>query len=210
MPVDILRIGVVVAAAFSLFALSIMTIRIRHFGKQKLYSHPQGKKSSGIIYAFGQGMMPWEKESAGKHLPTFTAGIVYHVAVFAAFLFLIARLISIDIPTDITLILRATLLAGFFCGIGLFIKRILSLSLKAISCPDDFLANIMVDLFLAGATAATFSTMLTPLFFIIAIALFLYIPIGKIRHCFFFFYTRILFGSFFGYRGVLPHRSQKV
>lgn len=210
MPADILHIGVIVAAAFAFIALFVMTVRTLSFGKKKLYSRPQGKKSSGIIYAFGQGMMPWEKESAGKHLPTFAAGIIYHIAIFATLLYLIATLISVSIPASVTPILRAVLLAGFFCGIGLFVKRFFVSGLKAISCPDDFVANIMVNLFLAGATAATFSTELIPLFLIIAITLFLYVPIGKIRHCFFFFYTRILFGSFFGRRGVLPHRSQKV
>jgi len=37
--------------------------------------------------------------------------------------------------------------------------------------------------------------------------MFLYIPVGKIRHCFFFFYSRILFGLFYGRRGVLPQNK---
>ena len=38
----------------------------------------------------------------------------------------------------------------------------------------------------------------------VSIALAVYVPLGKIRHCLFFFPTRYFFGSYFGRRGVLP------
>ena len=45
-----------------------------------------------------------------------------------------------------------------------------------------------------------------PVLNIITIVVLLYVPVGKIRHCFFFFYSRILFGMFFGRRKVLGHK----
>ena len=56
----------------------------------------------------------------------------------------------------------------------------------------------------------TYSPRATPLFFLLAIVMILYIPVGKIRHCFFFFYTRILFGLFYGRRDVLPPKTHGI
>jgi hypothetical protein len=95
---------------------------------------------------------------------------------------------------------------GFFSGVSLLAKRILLAFLRKISCADDFVANLVVDVFLALALLNTFFPELKTYFYAMSIVLFLYIPAGKIRHCVFFFYTRILFGLFYGRRGVLPRK----
>jgi len=79
-----------------------------------------------------------------------------------------------------------------------------------LSSADDYLSNILVDLLLLSAPAATFVKSASVLFMIVAICTFVYIPFGKLRHCAFFFYSRILFGTFFGRRGVLPHPSKEA
>jgi len=81
--------------------------------------------------------------------------------------------------------------------------------LRGISCPDDFAANVLVDLLLAAAIASLWIPGADAVLLATAALLFLYIPLGKIRHCFFFFYSRILFGIFFGRRGVLPPRPRE-
>ncbi|MCX6830065.1 MAG: hypothetical protein NT002_12415 [candidate division Zixibacteria bacterium] len=207
---SILRGGVIVSAAFALIALMILIVRTFSFGKKPYHSQPAGKPLNGVIYAFGRGMMPWEKESAGKHLPTFAAGIIYHLAIFAALLYLITSLLEMAIPATVLLALRVILLAGLLCGFALLLKRIIIPYMRGISCFDDFVANMFVNLFLGAALAVTLATGLKSLFFIMAITLFIYIPMGKIRHCFYFFYTRAFFGIFFGRRGVFPHPSREV
>jgi hypothetical protein len=67
-------------------------------------------------------------------------------------------------------------------------------------------SNLLVNIVLAAALLVTYSFVSQAVLFWTVIALSLYIPLGKIRHCVFFFYTRILFGAFFGRRGVLPNR----
>ena len=150
--------------------------------------------------------MPWAKESAAKHLPTFLAGIVYHTGIGAAGFLLLAELIDLNLSPVLTQAIRGALAAGLLCGLGLLIKRIALSYMRFISCPDDYLSNLLVNLLLAAALLTTYSPVMQPVFFWSAIALSLYIPLGKIRHCMFFFYTRILFGAFFGRRGVLPNR----
>ena len=196
--------------AIALVSLAILITRTLAFGRKPSYSRAQGSPGRGLLYAFGQGMMPWEKESAASHLPTFIAGIVYHAAIFGAIALLVAHLVPLTLPSVILKILRLVILAGLLSGLGLLVKRFAVSGMRAISCPDDFVANVLVDLFLAAAFAVTLLNGAQPYFFVAAIVLFLYVPAGKIRHCLFFFYTRILFGIFFGRRGVLPHHHPEA
>jgi hypothetical protein len=82
--------------------------------------------------------------------------------------------------------------------------------MRSLSSGDDYLANALVDLLLLSALVTTFAETLIVPFLAVTIITFIYIPFGKLRHCVFFFYNRVLFGSFFGKRGVLPHPSKKA
>jgi hypothetical protein len=140
---------------------------------------------------------------------TFVAGILYHGAVFTAFLYLfwIVFLPSAERPLPA---FRAVLAMGTAVGLGLLVKRAVKPHLRRLSCPDDFFANLFIDLFLGAALLHTFVPAAEPLLFGGAVLLFLYIPLGKIRHCFFFFFTRVAFGAHFGRRGALPGSAGKV
>jgi hypothetical protein len=210
MPFSLLRIGVIISFALALASLIVLIGQSLSFGKRQFYAKNRGSAGKGLLYAFGRGMTPWEKESAGKHLPTFTAGILYHCAIFSSLIVLFGFLAPSSIPVYIMTILRLIIIIGMISGLGLLIKRFHLPHMKAISCLDDFLANLIVDLFLALAISATLIAEAIPFFLIMAIILFLYIPMGKIRHCFFFFYTRILFGISFGRRGVFPHPRREA
>lgn len=204
---EILRYGVILSFCTTFVILCFSVIKTINFNKKKLYSQPRGDGLKGIIYALGKGLAPWEKESAVKHLPTYLAGILYHMGIFAALFFLISLLIPFRLGSLVIVILRIFILVGILCGIGLFVKRSLKPHLKKISCPDDYASNLLVDGFLIILLIDTYRGNLRAILFAVAIILALYIPLGKIRHCFFFFYSRILFGFFFGRRGVLPRKQ---
>ena len=224
---DALRAGVILSALFALVALSALLLKTLSFGRRPFYSRPSGSALSGVIYAMGPGMMPWEKESARLHLPTYTAGVLYHAGIFAGLLFLFCDVFSLTLARGLLLVLRAVLVVGAACGLSLLGKRLFSAKLRKLSCPDDYAANAIVTLFVilaairawqvaglrASFTAPTHSTTAAPgpatvgpLFYAASILMFLYVPAGKIRHCFFFFYSRILLGIFFGRRGALQSR----
>ena len=188
---SILKIGVILSCFTSLISLSILVGKTFSFGRKPLYAKPRQEGIKGIIYAFGRGMMPWEKESAAKHLLTYIAGVVYHIGVFAALFYLFALVFSFGLPEPFILPLRILLSLALLGGLAFLGKRILLPTIKKISCPDDFFANVIVDIFLVLALVHTYASSIAPFFFLLATAMFLYIPIGKIRHCFFFFYTRI-------------------
>ena len=76
--------------------------------------------------------------------------------------------------------------------------------LRGLSVPDDYVANALTTAFVALAGASRVSPALTPAWLLSACLLFVYLPVGKIRHCVFFFSSRAHLGAFFGFRGVFP------
>ncbi len=201
------RYGVILSAVLCLSLLIYLIIKTFSFGTPALNALASGSRKKGIFFAFGGGMMPWEKESAKKHLLTYGAGIIYHAGIFTAFLYLFLDLFSVKTSLYLDRIFMVLMASSLVCGIGLLFKRSLLKYMRAISSPDDFVSNTLVDLFLIFSLFHTFGPQVRTLWYAAAVLLFLYIPLGKIRHCFFFFYARILFGSFYGRRGVYPPRQ---
>jgi hypothetical protein len=205
----VLKYAVIISFLISVVSLTILVLRTFSPGKKPLYAEPKGDVKKGIIYAFGKGMMPWEKESAGQHLPSYIGGILYHLGVFGGFFYLLATLVPLDLPVLGLVFIRIVLAMGIISGAGLLLKRIFSPQMRVLSCPDDFAANIIVDIFVSAALLHTFYPGIIHLFFLAAIVMFLYMPVGKIRHCFFFFYIRILFGMFYGRRDIFPPKPHE-
>ena len=204
---NILRIGVLCASLFSLGFLIGLLHRVRSFKDPGLKAEPRGLERRGIRYAFGRGMLPWEKESASQHLLTYVGGFIYHFGIFAGLLWLYSQVFAFSWGHFPLLVIRVLLAAGLVFGLGLFIKRSALPMMRGISCADDYVANLLVDGFLLSALLSTFSDPLLRLLYAVSIMMLVYLPLGKIRHCLFFFYSRILFGRFFGRRAVFPKRQ---
>jgi hypothetical protein len=200
----LLRYAVFLSSLFSLVMLSFRVRQALSFGRRRLHSQPGGNPWKGVAFSFGRGMLPWEKESAALHLPTYIAGMVYHAGIFAAILSVLVSAAGVRLPAPAVLVLRILLAAGFLTGAGLSLKRVINRKMRYISCPDDYASNLLVDGFILSGLLSSWLAAALPVFFIVAVVTFLYAPFGKIRHCFFFFCSRFLFGSYFGRRGVLP------
>jgi len=201
-----LRYVVIITLFASLFSLAVLILKTFSFGRQSFYAQPQEKGGKGILYAFTKGMMPWEKESASRHFLTYGAGIFYHLGIFSAVIYILSLAADLKLGIWFVYLLRLLMAFGLISGLGLFFRRLFLNFLRAISCTDDYTANILVDLTLGLALLNTYVKGLRSILFLVSILLFLYIPLGKIRHCFFFFYSRFLFGVFFGRRGVLSQK----
>jgi hypothetical protein len=201
-----LHLGLLLAAIYAAVALSIMLITTASTKRKPLLARATGSERDGIKYAFTAGMLPSAKESVRLHMPTFVGGILYHTGIFVAALQLIAAVFTIYVPPAIMLTLRLLMLMGLMAGLALLVKRLTLAKMRIISSPDDFIANLLVDSFLALSIATSMTSGAEPWLTACATVLLLYIPLGKIRHCVFFFSTRLNFGRLFGRRGVLPHR----
>jgi hypothetical protein len=199
-----LRLLTVVSAVFCFAALVFLVARTLAFGRAEYLSAPRGRAGKGIIYAFGRGML--EKESVALHWPTFVGGILYHGAIFAGMIYLFWTALLPEARPPLWAF-RPVLFGGAAVGLSLFVKRAVKPHLRRLSCPDDFFANLFVDLILILAFLHTYLPAVEPVLLSCAILLFIYIPLGKIRHCFFFFYTRVFFGLHYGRRGALPGSS---
>ncbi len=167
-----------------------------------MLARAQGWVAPAVLYAFTTGMLPWAKESAAKHLPTYLAGITYHLGISLSLSLLVAQLAALELPVVPRVISVSVLAVAAACGIGLLVKRLTVAYMRAISSFDDYAASILVTTTLCAAIASLLMNATTVLF-LAWIALFVYIPFGKIRHCWFFFVIRFQFGRFYGYRGVI-------
>jgi len=195
---------VIWAGAFCLLALLLQILWTSHRPHRQILAARAGEPWQGVLYAFTLGMLPGAKESARRHLPTYLAGIVYHLGVFAALLLLAAALLGTALAPALRLAAAALASAGLLSGFGLLVKRTVNPGLARLSVPDDYVSNLLVDLFLGLTLLAGWSESWTSWWYGSASLLFLYIPFGKIRHCAYFFYARTVFGLSSGRRGIFP------
>lgn len=165
----------------------------------------KGSIPKGIQYAFTTGMMPWAKESTRIHMIAYLRGIGFHIGIFTAIGTVIISPFWEYLPPLLFLALFWVLTLGAILGAAGGVMRITEHNLRGLSLPDDHFAVWLTTLFIAVAGLAVLNELfMIPMYIISAIA-FVYIPLGKIRHCLYFFFSRIFFGKFFGRRAVFPH-----
>jgi hypothetical protein len=210
----------VAALAICVTFLLAHFIRLLRLGKPVDYSKPAGNTGKAVRFAFTGAMSPGRKESAFLHLPTYTAGLLYHLGTFLS-LFLFFFFISGMKPEGwLAIGITVFLCISAISGIAILIKRIILKELRALSNPDDFISNFLVTLF----QIVTLVILIYPIihstnlqlaqsstrpiaqlsYYLIYTILMLYIPAGKLRHTIYFFAARYHLGFFFGWRGVWP------
>lgn len=199
----LLSCSMAVCAAACIFHAS----RLIKLGLPRDYSVRSGNVNAAIKYSFTGAMSPKTKESAFLHLPTYTLGILYHLGTFVAIPLLILLMVDFVLPKNFTLLLAILLIITSAAGFGILLKRIFVKKLAALSNPDDYISNVLVSLFQASCALTLFMPAFATATFVIASCLFLYLPIGKLKHAVYFFAARIHLGYFYGWRGVWPPQN---
>ena len=194
---------VLLAAAFAIvaFAARWRDIVRRPFGKD--FSPARGSAERGILYAFTLGMAPWAKESTRRHWLAYGRGILFHLGLFIGLAALIASPAWAWLPGGLRLLAAAGAGLGALCGAAGLSARWVQADLKALSTRDDYLAVALATLFLAAGSLALLAPAWLPVFDVAGALLLIYAPLGKIRHCLYFFFSRRFFGAFAGRRGVI-------
>lgn len=165
----------------------------------------KGSLSNGLKYAFTTGMMPWAKESTRIHVLAYLRGIGFHIGIFTAISAVIISPLREYLPSLLSWILFWVLTIGAILGAAGGVMRIVEHNLRGLSLPDDHFAVWLTTLFMTLAGLAVLNeAFMIPMYIVSAIT-FVYVPLGKIRHCLYFFFSRLFFGKFFGRRAVLPH-----
>ncbi len=165
----------------------------------------KGNIPHGIAYAFTTGMMPWAKESTRIHLIAYLRGIGFHIGIFAAIGTVILSPLRGFLPPLLSSTLFWVLILGALLGAAGGVMRLAEHNLRGLSLPDDHFAVWLTTLFIAvTGLGLVFEAFVVPMYIVSAVT-FAYIPLGKIRHCLYFFFSRTFFGKFFGRRAVFPH-----
>lgn len=178
--------------------------RVISLGNPRDLSSPTGDFKKAMPYAFVGAMSPAKKESAFLYLPTYTAGIIYHLGTFSALALFFIIIFGLNLPPTLSLILSGMFTISGLCGFGILIKRILKSQMRELSNPDDYISNLLVSIFQWASAGVLLSDSLITVYLLIAGLLFLYIPVGKLKHTVYFFAARYHLGFFFGHRGVWP------
>jgi len=193
--------------AICLGSLLFHTIRLIKLGKPKDYSTSTGNPGSAIPYAYTGAMSPAKKESAYLHIPTYTAGILYHLGTFLSIFIFIIMLMQIPITGIAAWVIFGFLVLTGISGMGILIKRMAKQQMRALSNPDDYISNLLVTIFQFITALALINTTAIPAYYISASILLLYIPLSKLKHTIYFFAARYHLGYFFGWRNVWPPKQ---
>ena len=194
------------AMAICFVSFAYHFIRLVRLGKPRDLSQKAGNTGSAIVYSFTSAMSPINKESAFLHLPTYTAGIVYHIATFMSLATLVLMLAGVHLNHILLILLASTAFAGSISGMVILVKRIADKKLRMLSNPDDYISNFLVTVFQLMTGLHLLIDGLYPAYLLLTALLFLYMPVGKLKHSIYFFAARYHLGFFYGWRNVWPPR----
>jgi hypothetical protein len=204
---DMYRTISLIAFLICFVSLAFHLIRLIKLGSPKDYSFKRGNLKSAVAYSFTGAMNPLEKESAYLHFPSYTAGILYHIGTFISIVIFFLLLFNISVTGAFQWGFLCLLAVSSISGLGIFIKRITLKKLKSLSNPDDYISNLLVTAFQIFTLIVLVSEAFTPFYFLCAGLLFLYLPLGKLKHSLYFFAARYHLGFFYGWRGIWPAKS---
>jgi hypothetical protein len=182
-------------------------IRLVRLGNPLDFSKPAGKTGPAIKYSMTAAMNPAKKESAYLHIPTYTAGMIFHLGTFLSILLFFFMLFCFIFPPLACWIIASILIISGSCGLSILIKRLAQKKLRDLSNPDDYISNILVTLFHYCSAVVLLYPDFSIVYFILTSILLLYLPLGKLKHTIYFFAARYHLGFFYGWRGVWPPKK---
>ena len=209
------QIIALIALAICFVLMCAHFIRIVRLGKPKDFSEKSGSVAKGVAYSNTVAMMPQNKESAYLHLPSYALGILFHIGIFSCMLIFVLSFFDffnqwISNDKGIHYLLPVLTSITAIAGICLFVKRLVNRNLRNLTNPDDYLSNGLTTLFQIATTLyllmPTCSCAVNT-YYIMAAILFLYMPVGKLKHVLYFFSARYHLGFFYGWRNVWPQKK---
>lgn len=126
------------------------------------------------------------------HSIAYLRGIGFHIGIFTAIGALLISPFWTRLPSLLSSTLGGVLTLGAFLGAAGGLMRLAEHNLRGLSLPDDHFAVWLVTVWMAA-------------YYVLSAITMAYVPLGKIRHCLYFFFSRTFFGKFFGRRAVYPH-----
>jgi hypothetical protein len=205
----ITRIIAILGLALGLLGIILKLREIMNRPFKADLARERGKPGRGILFAFTLGMAPWEKESTRIHWIAYLRGIFFHLGIFMAFgVLLISPWLELLPDILVWLMLAVTGFGALFGFAGIYM-RLAGPNERVLSLPDDYASVFLTSLFIALAFATLLWPSVLPAFYVVTGLMGAYIPVSKIRHCVYFFYSKFFFGMGFGRRGVIGQPKGK-
>ncbi len=209
---DILAITRIIASLGLVLGLLGIILKLREIMNRPFkndLARERGNMWRGILFAFTLGMAPWEKESTRIHWIAYLRGIFFHIGIFMAFGVLLVSPWLDLLPDLVVWLALAVTGFGALFGLAGIIMRLAGPNERALSLPDDYASVFLTSLFIALAFAVLLWPSVLPVFYLVTGIMGVYIPLSKIRHCVYFFYSKFFFGMGFGRRGVIGQSKGK-
>ncbi len=187
-------------------------------GWSKDHVPAKGSKTGGVVISFLKGILiwpfiPWVKNTFSRNPLIYIGGGLFHLGLFVVIFLGAAHMLAwksllgfgwATLPLPIVDWLAAVGIVGMLI---LLINRIINPVLKLISGPAEYLAWLFV--FLPMITGYALTHHLGPRyevmysFHMISVdVLLIWIPLSRISHFIFYFFSRAIHGQEFGKRGV--------
>jgi hypothetical protein len=203
------RIIAILGLAIGLLGIILKLREIMNRPFKKDLARKRGSVGRAVLFAFTLGMAPWEKESTRIHWIAYLRGIFFHVGIFMAIGVLLASPWLSLIPKLVIWLAAAITGLGAIFGFAGIFMRLAGPNERMLSLPDDYFSVFLTSLFITLAFATLLWPSALPAFYVVTGLIGIYIPISKIRHCVYFFYSKFFFGMSFGHRGVIGQPKGK-
>lgn len=206
------RLAAIITAVLCVTVFLYRLLKLLKLGLPKDLSQKAGSVADGVIYSYTKAMSPFAKESAYLHMPTYMAGMIFHIAIFISipvfFVCLYSREIIGTLPLWFDIVLISSITFGAVMGLSILFKRVINGELRFLSCADDYISNVITVLFVCF-TALNLTELVEERYYFICSALFfLWLPFGKTKHALYFFFARLHLGFYYGRRGVWPSNGE--
>jgi nitrate reductase gamma subunit len=209
-----------VAFLFLIAGLAYRLVRVIFLGWTRDKVPPKGSKAAGVAKAFLKGMIiwpfiPWVKNTFKKNPLIYIAGGLFHLGLFVvlvlgtAHMLVWKSLLGFGWKTLALPIVDWMAAITIVAMIILFINRLINPVLRMISGPAEW-ANLLF-VFLPMVTGYIMThhlwfryEVLFSLHMIAVDVLFIWIPVSRISHFIFYFFSKTIHGVDFGKRAVEP------
>jgi hypothetical protein len=187
-----------------LYALRLIVL-FRRQPARDLASNAKGEIWRGTLDAFVTIVAPWKMESTHKHWMRYVEFVIFHLGVFVNIMlsFVIAyapQVLTVPVRSVAFVLLAASSIVGSLR----LVRRATLAEMRVISSPDDYIAMVMVLLFLCTGLLALVGWQAGIVAYFIIAALFLvFEPFSKIRHYIYYPFARYFYGANLGRRGVI-------
>ena len=208
------------ALLFFLAGMAYRLLRIIFLKWERDTTPPQGNKLGGVITAFLKSLIIWPfipyvKNTFKRNPLIYIAGGLFHLGLFVILVFGTAHMLvwksllgfgwkTLSLPI-VDWMAAVTIIAI----VMLFINRLINPVLKLISGPAEW-ANLLF-VFLPMVTGYIMThhlwfryEVLFSLHMIAVDTLFIWIPVSRISHFIFYFFSKTIHGTDFGKRGSIP------